>query len=95
MTAKETRKVNNDISWLYIVYQWILMGTHSSRNVIIISVKKSIKSILYRREYDSGTGHNIFDDGWRVCRRVSYRQLDQFLVQSDPNWRVRWSLLHL
>ncbi|KAL0119961.1 hypothetical protein PUN28_007970 [Cardiocondyla obscurior] len=27
MTAKETRKVNNDISWLYIVYQWILMGS--------------------------------------------------------------------
>ncbi|KAL6262075.1 hypothetical protein P5V15_007171 [Pogonomyrmex californicus] len=27
MTAKETRKVNNDISWLYIVYQWFLMGS--------------------------------------------------------------------
>ncbi|XP_011705416.1 PREDICTED: uncharacterized protein LOC105460624 isoform X2 [Wasmannia auropunctata] len=27
MTAKETRKVNNDISWLYIAYQWILMGS--------------------------------------------------------------------
>ncbi|KAG5345608.1 CHS3 synthase, partial [Acromyrmex heyeri] len=26
ITAKETRKVNNDISWLYIAYQWILMG---------------------------------------------------------------------
>ncbi|XP_018393301.1 PREDICTED: uncharacterized protein LOC108772292 [Cyphomyrmex costatus] len=27
MTAKETRKMNNDISWLYIAYQWILMGS--------------------------------------------------------------------
>ncbi|XP_077266007.1 chitin synthase chs-2 isoform X4 [Temnothorax americanus] len=27
MTSKETRKVNNDISWLYIAYQWILMGS--------------------------------------------------------------------
>ncbi|KYN42444.1 Chitin synthase 3 [Trachymyrmex septentrionalis] len=27
ITAKETRKVNNDISWLYIAYQWILMGS--------------------------------------------------------------------
>ncbi|XP_072762919.1 chitin synthase chs-2 [Anoplolepis gracilipes] len=27
MTAKETREVNDDISWLYIVYQWILMGS--------------------------------------------------------------------
>ncbi|XP_011874477.1 PREDICTED: uncharacterized protein LOC105565685 isoform X2 [Vollenhovia emeryi] len=27
MTAKETREVNKDISWLYIAYQWILMGS--------------------------------------------------------------------
>ncbi|KMQ91842.1 chitin synthase [Lasius niger] len=27
MTAKMTRGVNDDISWLYIVYQWILMGS--------------------------------------------------------------------
>ncbi|KAL6424393.1 hypothetical protein ACFW04_009877 [Cataglyphis niger] len=27
MTAKQTRKVNDDISWMYIAYQWILMGS--------------------------------------------------------------------
>ncbi|XP_029674249.1 chitin synthase chs-2-like isoform X2 [Formica exsecta] len=27
MTAKETRRVNDDISWMYIAYQWILMGS--------------------------------------------------------------------
>nr|XP_031837547.1 chitin synthase chs-2-like [Nomia melanderi] len=26
-TAKETRKLNNNISWLYIAYQWILTGS--------------------------------------------------------------------
>jgi len=36
MTAKETRKVNNDISWLYIAYQWILMGMHLESNNILI-----------------------------------------------------------
>lgn len=29
MTAKETRRVNDDISWMYIAYQWILMGASS------------------------------------------------------------------
>ncbi|XP_011253680.2 chitin synthase chs-2 [Camponotus floridanus] len=27
MTAQQTREVNNDISWLYIAYQWVLMGS--------------------------------------------------------------------
>ncbi|XP_032669595.1 chitin synthase chs-2-like [Odontomachus brunneus] len=27
MTARLTRKKNNDISWLYIAYQWVLMGS--------------------------------------------------------------------
>lgn len=25
-TSQETRLINNDISWLYIFYQWVLMG---------------------------------------------------------------------
>ncbi|XP_012227030.2 chitin synthase chs-2-like isoform X2 [Linepithema humile] len=27
LTSKETTKVNNDISWIYIAYQWILIGS--------------------------------------------------------------------
>lgn len=36
LTAKETRKVNKDISWLYIAYQWILMGMYLVIIILII-----------------------------------------------------------
>ncbi|XP_043284265.1 chitin synthase chs-2-like [Venturia canescens] len=58
-TSQETRKINDDISWLYIVYQWILMGSTILGPGTIFLMLVGAFVAAFRIDNGSSFGYNL------------------------------------